>query len=49
MFFEPDAYSNNNIKGPKRIAPEDQKNCKRGPKYGQIKNKKVGLYFQKQS
>ena len=33
----------------KKIAPKGPKKCKRGPKCGQIKNKKIGLYFQNQS
>ena len=28
------------------IAPQGPNKCKRGPKSGRIKNKKIGLYFQ---
>ena len=26
--------------------PEEPKKCKKGPKFGRMKNKKIGLYFQ---
>ena len=29
-----------------KIAPKSPKSAKKGPKFGQMKNKKIGLYFQ---
>ena len=41
--------------GPKKVFEHDPnpenspKSAKKGPKFGQIKNKKIGLYFQNKS
>ena len=36
--FEPDPNPKN--------SPEEPKKCKKAPKFGRMKNKKIGLYFQ---
>ena len=41
IFFELDPNPKNSLERPKK--------CKKGPKFGQIINKKIGLYFQNQS
>ena len=47
--FEPDPNHTISPKGPKIIAPKGPKKCKKGPKCGQIENKKIWLYIQNQS
>ena len=39
--FEPDPNPKNSPEGPKKL--------QKGPKFGQIENKKIGLYFQNQN
>ena len=38
IFFKPDPNPKN--------SPEEPKKCKKGPKFGQMKNRKIGLYLQ---
>ena len=48
LFFVTDPDPSNSPKEQK-IAPKGPKKYKKGPKYGQIENKKIWLYFQNQS